>query len=272
MPKKLDYPPRGMTIGKALDLAKIIYNNGKALKIDTFAELISMNPNGGAFVTKYNTLIKYGLIEKNGEVLTTTPLVKKIVHFLDENEKKSLSFKAFINVPLFQELVDKFKETRLPDDDSLDTLLIRQHDVNERAASAVRKGFIKSLKELGVFDEETRNISLDFEDAKDLNKLNEVVEIEEDLIDEKKISDLKVIDASNVLNKDIIDLIIILASNLEPMPISTNEITNIIENNVNLTHVRYPFAIIKDDLVNNEIQPEKIRILLEALMQDLRVE
>ncbi|GAH59214.1 unnamed protein product [marine sediment metagenome] len=56
-----------MDIGKAIELAKVIYKNGRTLKIKTFAELIDMKETGGSFNIKVNTLLKYGLIEKEGD-------------------------------------------------------------------------------------------------------------------------------------------------------------------------------------------------------------
>ncbi len=264
-----------MTISKAIELARIIYDNGKTLKINTFAELIGMKAEGGAFITKYNTLIKYGLIKKKDDVLSTTPLVKEIIYPLDENEKRNLLFKSFKNIPLYEDLIEKFKETSLPDDDNLKTLLIRQYDVNEKSAIPVLKGFIKSMKTMGIFEEETRKISLDFEEAENMIIYEEEIEQEERRDELKKgaqnKSMLNVKPISSILNKDILNLIIVFSSHLEPMNISTDEIAEFIANNENLTHTRIAFRALRDSIKNESITPDKLDILLDAIKQDLDI-
>ena len=275
MPKKITYPPRGMDIKTAIEFAMVIYQNGRKLKIKTFADLIEMKETGGAFNIKVNTLIKYGLIEKNGDEISTTPIVKRLFHPLNNIEKRSLTFEVLKNMLLYKKLIENYKENGLPDDDKLKTLLIREYDVNEKAAKSVRDGFIRSLKYLKILNEETREISSDFEEIEEIDITSEEKkydEKQEKLEEYNKKSVPKLKRTSSVLNKDILNLIIILASHLEPMNVSIEELTAIIEKNENLTHLKYPFEMVKDDLANKTIEPDKLKILLDALIQDLNVD
>ncbi|MBA7659704.1 hypothetical protein ES703_67695 [subsurface metagenome] len=234
MPKKIKYPTRGMDIKTAIDLAKIIYKNGKTLKIKTFAELINMKETGGAFNIKINSLIKYGLIDKKGDEISITSIIKKLIHPMDDTEKRNLTFRAFKTMPLFEQLIEKFKDTDLPDDDQLKTLLIRQYNVNDKAAKSVRDGFIESLKYIGIFNEETREISQEFHEENDIDSFSDKIGhmiSDNKAIKQKKAANQELTPITSIINKDVIDLIIIFASYLNPMNVSTEEIDEIIERN-----------------------------------------
>ncbi len=276
MPKKIDYPPRGMDIEEAIRLAKILYDNGKKLKIETFAQLIEMSEKGGAFKTKVNNLIKYGLIEKKDNEVLTTDLTKNIINAYDEEEKQVLTFKAFTTMPLFHKIFEKFKDTGI-EFKNLEKILIREFDVNEKSAIPVRKCIENSLSYLGVLNKATGEIkNPEFEEVMALIDNEQAYEEykeqnQEVLKQEKIVKNPSKLAVTSLLNNDILDLIIILASQLEPMDLPIEAISNIIGDNENLTHAQVALKYIKKSIQNNEqVTPEDLEFLLDAIKRDLR--
>ena len=269
MPKKISYPPRGMDIKEAIELAKILYNNGKKLKVGTYADLLNMAETGGAFRTKVNTLIKYGLIEKKNDYILTTDLLKKIINAYTENERKELIFKAISNMPLYKKLLDVYSETGL-DIKNLDKILIREFEVNERSAKLVKKSIEKSFNYIGVLNKTTGVLNINF--TEDMS--TEVIEREskaqklED-IEEKKLPSKPIMKLP--FNNEIIDLIISFACHLDAMDISIEEISNIIDHIGNLTHTKVAFDLLKEKIMDGSITQNDLRIILNAIKQDLKM-
>ena len=271
MPKKILYPPRGMDVIEAIDLAHILYNNGKKLKVSTYAELLDMAESGGAFRTKVNTLLKYGLIEKKNDEVFTTNLLRDIINAYDEKEKNHLIFKAIKNVPLFNELLNFYKDGQL-DLEKLDKVLIRQFGVNERSAKPVKKCIEKSLSYIGALNKLTGKIDLSLEEKISVN--NKDVETGEVNLESKKnfVVEPKGDLLKSISNSDILDLVIFFASYLDPMDISIEKISDIIENNRGLSHTKLVFDLLKKVIDDGSISQDKLQVLLAAVRQDLKIE
>ena len=77
--------------------------------------------------------------------------------------------------------------------------------------------------------------------------------------------------STTLLNTEVLDLIILFASQLDPIEISTEEISHIIENNQILTHTKIAFDLLNDRIEEGEITQNELEILLNALKQDLKI-
>jgi hypothetical protein len=146
MPKILEYPTA--SIKRSLRLAKAVDELGGSSSLDMCAERLGKKVSGG-FREVIHSATKYNfLIQKKG-ILTITPLYKEIKLAYNEKEAENLKQKAFLNVPLFQKIYDRFKGQKLPVD-IFDKLLIKEFNVSERMASRVEKYFIEGAKEIGL--------------------------------------------------------------------------------------------------------------------------
>ncbi len=264
MPRKITYPTRGMTIDEAEKLTQKIYNSGSNLKRSTFAELINMKEAGGAFTTKISSLKKFGLIDVNNDVVSLTRLAKEIILTKDVDKKLSLLFESFKNIDLFNDLLERFRVVGIINLENLDKILQLDFDVNQNHIRPVKKSFIHSLNSLGILITETGELNLsniietdDKEESHSLEKSREF----------KKNEKSKKLPIVN--NNDILDLIIFLSSQLDPLDTPIEKISEIIEKNENLSHIKYPFKMEKQNIKKKTISQKKLKILLEALRQDL---
>ncbi|MFW9873248.1 MAG: hypothetical protein ACFFG0_09115 [Candidatus Thorarchaeota archaeon] len=264
MPKKITYPIRGMTIDEAEELIEKIYVNGSKIKRSIFAELINMKETGGAFTSKVSSLKKYGLIDIINDEILLTRLAKEIILTKDVDKKLNLLFESFNKIDLFKGILEKFRDVGRLNLDELDKNLQLEFGVSQNHVKPVKKSFIHSLNSLGILIKETGEL--------DFSNIIEIDEKEDSQVIEKgkefknnQVSKSIPISYSN----DVLDLIIYLSSHLDPMDIPIEEISDIIEKNENLSHIKYPFELEKQNIRKKSISQKKLKILLEALKQDL---
>jgi len=142
MPKKIDYPHA--SVAKSLELAKAVYELGGSCSQEMCAEKMGRTVSGG-FKATVSAAAKFGLITNNRGQLGTTEMFQN--HYLgySHEEKALILQKAFLRVPLFLEIYDRFKSQKLPVE-IFDKLLIREFQVNQQVASRVAKYFIEGAK------------------------------------------------------------------------------------------------------------------------------
>lgn len=278
IPKKIGYPSRGMNIINAVNLAQKIHKNGSKLKRNTFAELINMKEDGGAFRTKVSSLKKYGLIEIDGDVISLTRLAKQIVLARDNDIKIKFMYQAFKNVELFEGFVEKYKKIGRIELEDLNAILELEFDINQKHVAPVKRSIIESLSSLGLLNKDTGELDLTLTQEK--NEAKEVLHkktIEEDTIklennDEQK-ERQKVNEKlpTSILNSDIFNIITTFSSYFEPINSGIEEISKIIESNNNLTHTKVAFKLLKEEIESGSIPEEKLKILLNAVKQDLKI-
>ncbi len=274
----MDYPVDGLDLKKAKDLVKTLFNElGESASKKLFAETIQMTASGGSFRGKLSSLMKFGLIkyDENDNILLTD-LGKKIVNaYTTEIEKKFL-FKAFINVPEFRAIIEKFKDRHL-NLKILDKILILEYNVEKKHVIRVKKSIINSLDYIGVLNKETGDLDLTSvidipkENIKDLKDEVETVVLKEK---EQRVFNLKHESIKSLinLNSELFDLFITFASHLSPMDISIDDVRDIIQRNPNFTHTKLAIEFLKDVIEEgNQISQDKLEKLIEALKLDLNI-
>ena len=251
-----------------------------------FADAINMSEKGGAFRMKLASLIKYKLVKTTKDEVELTNLSIDLLNAYSDEEAKKLLFIAFRNIPLFDEIVERFKNTGIKLD-LLDRILIREYEVDQDKVSRIRKSITSSLEYIGVLNVETGgiNISSVFDipevSGQKMDKIiSRDIEITDEKLKEKEKEDLteitpdestREIGTSKSINSEIFELIVFFASHLDQIEASIEDISTIIENNKHLTHLKYPFEILKNKLEDKTITEEELEILLKALMQDLKI-
>lgn len=237
-----------------------------------------MSESGGAFKGKISSLLKYNLIDSKDNEIFLTNLAINILNSYDEEEEKKLLFKSFINISLFNQLIDRFKNSGI-NLDILDKILIREYEIDNKNVKKVSKCIIKSLEFLEILDKETGNFDKSilnkFYDIREVEVVNNsiVQEIKKDVIKDLKneVPKIKKKESKFGLENDIYELFVYFASKLDPIDKPIDKIEEIIERNEFLTHTKLVFEILKDNLSNNTIDKKNVKNLLKALKQDLKI-
>lgn len=237
-----------------------------------------MSDGGGAFKGKISSLLKYNLIDSKDNEINLTNLAINILNSYDAKEEKKLLFKSFINISLFNQLIDRFKDSGI-NLDILDKILIREYEIDNKNAKKVSKCIIKSLDFLEILDKETGNfdksILNNFYDIKEAEIADKSVEQEKkkDVVKDlkKEFSVIQKVVPKFGLRNDIYELFVYFASRLDPIDKPIEKIEEIIEKNDFLTHTKLVFDILKDNIKNNATDKKIFKNLLKAMKQDLKI-
>lgn len=153
------------TLGVAEEVLLAIDKAGG--KIDTKALSTSLNIRGGAFARKLSSIKRWGLVSGQG-MLAVTELGKGILHPISDEELAQTRKTAFIGIPLFSELYQRFKNN-LPEDKTFIAILIREHEIKEVDAKTILNIYKTSIKEFlsiagennpVLVKEEMKNVSI----------------------------------------------------------------------------------------------------------------
>jgi hypothetical protein len=146
MPKQIDYPRDSLS--KSLQLADAVDELGGSCTADMCAASMNRAASSGAFLALISATGKYGLIDSAKGKLTTTERYKTYKHAYSDEEKQGLLRDAFLDIPVFSQLLERFHGKRVPEE-ILSKLLIREFDVSERDASRVASFFLDGLTVIG---------------------------------------------------------------------------------------------------------------------------
>ncbi len=135
----------------AIGVAKTIFDHsGQQCYIHQLASWLNHdNVNSGAFRLKLITARTFNLINVNHEEVILTELGRKIV---DENSKRQASVDAFLSVPLYKVLFDRYKGYVLPNDVGLEQEIVTL-GVTPKQKDKARQAFQRSAQQAGFFDQ-----------------------------------------------------------------------------------------------------------------------
>ena len=134
MPKLLEYPRRSLS--DALELAETVSSLGGKCSIETCAESMKKK-TGGSFSALISAAVKYGLVTSKSGGLAVTEQFNNYRLAYDEEERLKLFRQTFLSVPLFSQVLNRFRHEELPPGHILKKILIREFDVRENLAGAV---------------------------------------------------------------------------------------------------------------------------------------
>ena len=173
--KKIDYARSSLR--KSLDLANAVDDLGGSCNSSTCAEKMGKK-KGGSFSSIISSAVKYGFIIHKKENLNVTQRYKNIKHAYDDEEKNSHLKKAFLNIPLFNNIYEKYKGIKLPIE-ILDKILIKEFEVEEKIAKRVGGYFIYGAKMVGLLNQDnTFNQEKDHQE----NKKTEEIKTEKETL------------------------------------------------------------------------------------------
>ena len=155
MPKIIQYPRSSLS--NSLKLAEAVYDLGGSCTEEMSAEKLGKKLSG-SFRAVVSSTGKYGLIERTKGQLYVTDLYKNYKMAYSDVEAHNLLKRSFLNIPVFQEVVDRFANTKVPLT-ILDKLFIREFNVSQNEASKIAGYFINGAKKVGLMNEDgTLNI------------------------------------------------------------------------------------------------------------------
>jgi hypothetical protein len=147
MPKQLDYPKDSLS--KSLQLADAVDELGGSCTVDMCAASMNRAAGSGAFQSLVGAAGKYGLVESSKGRITTTDRYRTFKHAYSDEEKQEMLRAAFLDIPVFSQLLERFHGKQVPEG-ILSKLLIREFEVSERDASRVASFFLDGLSMIGA--------------------------------------------------------------------------------------------------------------------------
>ncbi|MEE9592212.1 MAG: hypothetical protein V3W28_01370 [Thermoplasmata archaeon] len=249
-------------------MARVAYDLGGTASSGLIADKIGMSEGGGAFQGRLSSTVKYGLITRKGDSVSTTGLATEIFTAYSEDEKRALQAKAFLNVPLFRDIHERFSQTRL-DLGIFEKILVREYSVDQKLASSVARYFVRSAEQLGIMNAD--------------GTFRPVAEQSSVLMGEDRSgSGSKTGDRSSdksqgppgteELGRDIFDALL-LAGALQPnlAEQAATEMKRILDREEALSHTSLVFSLLEEEIGSGELSTKSAEVLTEALRKDLDV-
>jgi len=137
--------------GFAKQIAERVERDGAgSLSEETLAIALHLSVKSSGFQLKTLTARQFGLLTKQGSMLSTTPLAKAIFKPINETEKRSALINTFMTIPLFKEVATRFKGRPLPQSQDFRNLLERELGIDAKRVSDAERVLMDSAKMTGV--------------------------------------------------------------------------------------------------------------------------
>ncbi len=136
-------------LDEGIEIAKAIYElHGTSCQFDQIAAHLRQSPTSSSLRLKVTTAKTFGLVTPSQGTVTLTPLGSRIC---DTQQEKAARVEAFLTVPLYNAVYEKFKGVPLPPTAGLEAALVslgvaqkqkdRARQVLQRSASRSRDSF-----------------------------------------------------------------------------------------------------------------------------------
>jgi len=144
---KIQFPYNPLNDG--VEIARAIFQNGG--QQGTMDQVAAWSKHGttnsGTFKLKLYAARMFGLIEIDGDTIRLTELGNDI---LDPQKERQARAHAFLNVPLYREIFEKYKGKMLPSDPGLEAEMINL-GVAAKQKDRARRIFQHSAQQAGLF-------------------------------------------------------------------------------------------------------------------------
>ena len=150
MPKLIDYPRA--SLAASLSLAGAVDSLGGTCGRELAADKLDKKVSG-AFAAVISTAARFGLIVVKKGQLSTTQLYRDYKLAYDEEQRVTALRTAFLSIPLFEQITDRFLGKQLPVD-HFEKMLVKEFDVPDNIASRVAKYFIDGATQSGLLGED----------------------------------------------------------------------------------------------------------------------
>lgn len=120
-----------------------------------------------------NSAKHYGLITRDGDLITNTELAKSVCMPISNEEKIQSIQKAFFSCGLYSDLFDRFKGERIPETSILSNIIHREFEISATGKDIVAKNFINSLKFARLANEQDGVIIIPLNEESPITRTNE---------------------------------------------------------------------------------------------------
>jgi hypothetical protein len=142
----IEFPYLSLDI--AIEIAKGVHaTGGTQSRLEQVAAHLGESANGGAFRNKLVTSKLFGLTSHSGNTITLSPLGARVV---DPAREQTARAEAFLNVPLYKAIYERFLNGTLPPQQGLESAMVTLGVANKQKERA-RQAFQRSAKEAGFF-------------------------------------------------------------------------------------------------------------------------
>ena len=137
--------------GIARKIAERIERDGAgSLAEATLAVALGSSAKSSGFRLRVLAAKHFGLLNKRGNMLETTPLAKAIIKPKNDSERNSSIIEAFLRVPLFQEIANRYKGQPLPQGASFRNILERELGIQPNRVTEAERVFTDSCREANM--------------------------------------------------------------------------------------------------------------------------
>jgi hypothetical protein len=150
----------------AITLASMVARDGGgSLSEATLAMILGISAKSSGFRLKVLSARQFGLVAKNGEILSATPLAKAIIQPASQAEERQAKIASFLEVPLFKAIATRFKGQPLPPDRMLRHILEQEFCLESNRVGEAERIFQDSAREAGLLRASGEKMYLDTETA-----------------------------------------------------------------------------------------------------------
>ena len=148
------YP--GVPLSDCVELAKFIESRGlDGLTAPDIASALGYkNIKTNTFSARLSAARQFGLLSLSNEGYSLTSLAKAILHPVDPSELPRLYRQAFLEPPIYAELVERLGEKRVPDAAILGNVLYHNHQIIASAKEAAAEAFLASARFAGALGDD----------------------------------------------------------------------------------------------------------------------
>ena len=140
------FPAYGFTT--ALDIAhRVEESGGGALTEETLAISLGLSAKSSGFRLKSLAARQFQLISKHGDTLTTTPVAKAIFKPTSNEDALRGYREAFMSIPLFKAVADRYRGQRLPDSQTMRNVLEREFQVETSRVQQAERILLDSARD-----------------------------------------------------------------------------------------------------------------------------
>ena len=155
-------------LGTALRLTeRVEKDGGGSLTEETLAIALGMSAKSSSFRLRGLTARQFGLLTKQGPNLVTTPLGESILKPTSQEERAAALAAAFLSMPLFRAVAERFGSAPLPQGTALRNILEREMRVEPDRVTDAERVLLDSAREAGVLQGNGDNRYLEFATTSD---------------------------------------------------------------------------------------------------------
>lgn len=154
------FPAYGL--GHAIQVAqRVETDGGGTLSEETLAiALGGSSTKSSTFRLQTLTPRQFGLLDKNGPNLSTTSLAKAIFKPTSDQEKANALWNAFLSIPLFRAVAERFEGHPVPQREAIRNILEREFGLQHNRVADAERVLMGSAREAGAMQTSGGNVYL----------------------------------------------------------------------------------------------------------------